>query len=365
MERSFKQTITIPASPRNDPRDVLMIDDSHSRRRSGPLRAFGGAALFAVVFLIVGWSGYWYVAQHMALQEFHVQLEKEARLGRVWSCDSLASGGYPLAVVLDCVGPKLRIDEGLASQTWSARRAFIHAQLYAPKLVEIDLSGPGNLRTDSAQASLNWTTLQISARGLPQRLERLSVEGRGMTADADGISANADSLHFQLKRTASAPMAPYTLTAGLAGISSPVLARTVGPGSPALFTLLGAVTQLDAAGSGHWTERMEAWRAAGGRISIAAMSLTRDDFAVQGEGTIGLDTIHRPEGKLAVRLRNAGPLLLALAEGSGKLQRNTIAGQLTAGILGRPGELKFDAAADNGALSVGPLRRILTLPPLY
>ena len=321
---------------------------------------------FSIVFLAVGWSAYWYIAQHLALREFDRQLEREAGFGRVWSCESVKSGGYPLAISLDCLAPRLRIEEGMNAQSWSAGRAIIHAQLYAPNLVEIDLTGPGQFSTDTTQVAVNWSELRTSARGLPARLDRLSIVGRDLKATlADRPLANVDALHFHLKRTAPAAMAPYSVEAGMAGLASPVLTGVLGAGSPALFTLLGGVTQLDAAGLGNWTERMEAWRASGGRISIVATNLARDDFAIQGEGVLGLDAQHRPEGRMAVRLRNAGPLLLALAEASGRLQRNTLAGQLTAGILGRPGELKFDAAGENGALSVGPLRRILALPPLY
>ncbi len=334
------------------------------RAGSRALRTAAAAVFFLIFFLAVGWSGYWYIAQQIALREFHLQLEREARYGRVWSCDSVKSGGYPLAVSLDCAAPKLRIEEGLGSQTWSAARAVIQAQLYTPNLVEIDLTGPGELVTDSAATSLKWSTLQISTRGLPQRLDRLSIIGRDLAAILpDRTPATAEALHFHLKRTAVGPMAPYSLTAGLAGLDSPLLSQAAGGG--ALFTLIGIVTQLDAAGIGQWADRLDAWRMAGGRLSISAISLTRGDFAVQGEGAAGLDQLHRIDGRIAVRLRNAGPLLLTMAERAGKLQRNTLAGQLTAGLLGRPGELKFDVAAENGALSVGPLRRLLQLPPLY
>jgi len=334
------------------------------RTGSRALRTAAAALFFLIVFLAVGWSGYWYIAQQIALREFHLQLEREARYGRVWSCDSVKSGGYPLAVSIDCTAPKLRIEEGLGSQTWSAARALIQAQLYTPNLVEIDLTGPGQLVTDSATTSLKWSALQIAARGLPQRLDRLSVVSRDLAAVfPDRTPATAEALHFHLKRTAVGPMAPYSLTAGLAGLDSPLLSQ--GAGGSALFTLLGMVTQIDAAGIGQWADRLESWRMAGGRLSISAISLTRGDFAVEGEGAAGLDQQHRIDGRIAVRLRNARPLLLTLAERSGKLQRNTLAGQLTAGVLGRPGELKFDVSAENGALSVGPLRRLLQLPPLY
>lgn len=333
--------------------------------KRGVLRGSVWAVCFAVLFLAVGWSAYWYIAQRMALREFHAQLNREAQFGRIWSCESVTSGGYPLAVVLDCLEPKLRIEEGAATQTFSAKRALIRAQLYMPKLVEIELSAPADLETPDTKASMDWSSLQISARGLPERLDRLSIVGRNVTARfADLPATTIETLHFHLKRTAPMHMAPYGVTAGLAGVNSPVLSAYLGPGGLALLTALGAVTQLDAANAGQWSDRMESWRAAGGRISIATLTLTRDDFALQAEGSLGLDQMHRPDGKLTINLRNAGPTLLAIFESAGKLQRNTIGGRLAASLLSR-GDLKLDASAESGALSIGPLRRAFPLPPLY
>lgn len=323
------------------------------------------AACFAVLFLALGWSAYWYVAQRMAMREFHAQLEREAQFGRIWSCESVTSGGFPLAVMLDCLEPRLRVEEGLETHNLSARRAVIQAQLYMPKLVEISLSTPASLETNGVKTSIDWSSFQISTRGLPDRLDRLSIVGRDLTVASDGLpTTTAETLHFHLKRTSAAFMAPYGVTAGLAGVNSPAFARYIGPGGRGLLTMLGAVTQLDAASAGHWIDRLESWRAAGGRISIAALSLTRDDFALQAEGALGLDLLHRPDGKVAVNLRNAGPALLAMFEGAGKLQRNTISGRIAAAVLSK-GDLRLDASAENGALSVGPLQRVLALPPLY
>lgn len=344
---------------------MAIANDRNVVPRRGIWRGGAWAACFAVLFLALGWSAYWYIAQHMALREFHAQLAREAQFGRIWSCESVTSGGYPLAVVLDCLEPKLRIEEGAATQTVSAKRALIHAQLYMPKLVEIELSAPAALETPDAKTSMDWSTLLISARGLPGRLDRLSIVGRNLSAKfVDLPPTTIETLHFHLKRTAPAHMAPYGVTAGLAGVNSPILSTYIGPGGPALLTALGAVTQFDSANAGQWTDRVESWRVAGGRISIAALSLARNDFALHAEGSLGLDQMHRPDGKLSVNLRNAGPTLLAIFETAGKLQRNTIGGRLAAGILSR-GDLKLDVSAEGGALSIGPLRRAFLLPPLY
>lgn len=342
-----------------------MRGDSNPPVKHNAWRGGLWAGCFAALFLAFGWSAYWYVAQHMAWREFHVQLEREAQFGRIWSCDSLTSGGYPFAIALDCLRPKLRTEEEATAIRVSAKRALIHARLYTPKLVEIELSAPASLEVNGTTASLDWSNLQISARGLPERLDRLSIVGRDLTATvADLPPSTVETLHFHLKRTAPTSFAPYSITAGLAGVNSSVLATYLGPRGPALLTALGAVSQLDAANVGQWAERAEAWRIAGGRISIAALSLTTGDFAAQAEGSIGLDQMHRPDGELSVNLRNAGPIVLAILESAGKVQRNTIGGRLAAGVLGK-GDLRLDMSAEGGALSIGPLRRAFPLPPLY
>lgn len=325
-------------------------------------RKFVWLALFSCAFLLCGWTVYWQIARSLAEGELHKQIEREARLGRVWTCDTLEFGGYPLAITLECDGPKLRIGDDLAS----AKRALVSARLYAPSLVNIDVSGPAEFHSEAARDSFDWKSLQISTRGLPRRLDRFSVISQGLNIRVLGsASAKIETVHLHLRRMSPVQMAPYALVVGLGGIDWPSLTQVIGPGNPALLTALGSVTQLDAANSGAWQERVELWSAAGGRVSIAALDLTRDDIALHAEGAGGIDQEHRPEGRYAVRVRNAGPALVALAENLGAFKRGTLAAQLAMGVLSRPGELKFDVVAENGMLSAGPLRRVLALPPLY
>lgn len=341
------------------------MSDPGSGRKPSALRSVLLLVGFACVFLAAGWSAYWYIAQNMALRELHVQLDREARRGRIWSCDAIQSGGYPLSISIDCLAPRLRIEDD-EPKSFMAKRAVIRAQLYAPTLVEIDLSGPASAKIEDEVSTFDWATLHIDLRGLPMRFDRLSVVGNNLAISVSGASpTKIETLHLHLKRTAPVAQAPFGLTLGLAGLEPPALTRFAGPGEPVLLTLLGTITQVDAAGVGHLSDRLEAWRAAGGRLAVTALNLARGDVSLQGDGLVGLDQRHRVEGKLGLRLRNAGPALLALAEAAGKLQRNSLSGQLAAGILARPGELKFDVSAENGSLSVGPLRRLLALPPLY
>lgn len=341
------------------------MPEQGTARKTSTLKSFIMLLGFACVFLAAGWSAYWYIAQNMALRELHVQLDREARRGRIWSCDSLRSGGYPLSVSIDCLAPRLRIEDD-GPKSFSAKRAVIRAQLYAPTLVAIDLSGPASARVDDDVTTLDWSSVRVDLRGLPMRFDRLSAVGSNVeVAWAGAPPTKVETLHVHLKRAAPVAQATFGLTLGLAGIESSALTKFGGPGEPALLTLLGTITQVDAAGVGHWSDRLEAWRAAGGRMAVTALNLARGDVSLQGEGLIGLDQRHRIEGKLGLRLRNAGPALLAVAEAAGKLQRNSLSGQLAAGILARPGEMKFDVSAENGSLSVGPLRRLFALPPLY
>ena len=333
-----------------------------ARDRSSYLRKLLWLAAFSSAFLICGWSVYWQVARNLAERELSNEIEREARFGRVWTCSKLEFRGYPLSITVDCAGPNLRVDDDLIS----AKRALITARLYAPTLVDIDVSGPAEFRSETTQGSFDWKSLQVSTRGLPRRLDRLSVIGQELTTRLpESAPTKIKTVHLHLRRTSPIQMAPYSLVVGLAGIDWEPLTQVIGRGNPALFTALGAVTQLDAANEGTWQERAERWSGAGGRVSITALDLTRDDFVLHAEGAAGIDRRHRPDGKLAMRVRNAGPALMALAESLGAFRRGTLAGQLALGLLNRPGELKFDVIAENGTLSAGPLRRVLTLPPLY
>lgn len=353
----------------------MATDDDRARTLDRParssgvarLRAGGSLFLFALLFLAAGWSAYWYVATRAAMRELRVQIDREARGGREWSCSRMTTGGYPMSVEIDCDSPTLRANVDGVALVVHAPRAVISAPLYTPKLVVIDLSGPLDYSYGSSRNRAEWKRLQLSSRGLPDRLDRLSIVGENVavrnTAGLLSVVVGAAQIHF--RKSSPASDAPYNLVVGLGGVKSDALDELTNSITPALFTLVSAISQVDKATTGSWPHRLERWSAAGGRLTIGLASLTKGPMAAQAEGAVGLDQRRRLDGKLDVRLRDAGRAAFALAKRARLVAPDSLTARLAAAFLDRAGETKFAVTFENGELSIGPLKRILVLPPVY
>ena len=334
---------------------------------TGIVRKILFSASFAVIFLAVGWSIYWYVASRLAASELQATLVREARDGRTWSCENLRSGGYPLSIDIECERLTVRAQTAGGDLVAHARGAMVRAPLYTPKRISIDVSSPGDVTAaDAIRMDLTWSAMQISTRGLPDRLDRLSVSGADATVrtSVDQAQTRIGAFQVNLRRAFGVAEPPLNYEISLAGIQSPLLDATIGGSDSALLAAVGSLTQTDKTAAGSLVERIEQWRAAGGRLTLAQFSLIKGSFAAQAEGALGLDQGHRMDGKIDLRVQNAGAPLANLAQriGLGALPLAALAGSLFGGA---GGETRFAVSFENGRLGLGPLKGIASLPPLY
>ena len=351
------------------------MPDKFPRPGANRLRTAAFLTAFACVFLAVGWSIFWFLAHRTALRELAHVIASERREGRDWSCGTMTSGGYPLAIEIDCDRPALKAAVDGATTTLALRRALVRAPLYTPKLVTVDLTGPAQVGfgATGASATVDWARLQLSSRGLPDRLDRLSIAGdRGVveTRGADGALSRVAITVFEahLRRASGAVGAPYNIAGSFAGVESPALDLATGSDMPAIIAVIGSVTQADKALVGPLAQKLDMWRMAGGRVAVNLLSLQKGPLAIQAEGALGLDQGRRPDGTLDLRLQNAAAPAMNLATRLGLVAPNSVGAGLLAALLGaaaRGGETRIGLAFENGALSVGPLKGVAPLSPLY
>ncbi len=333
------------------------------------VRSVAFLTLFAIAFLSLGWSAYWYAAHRMAIGELRGGLAFETREGRDWACSKLLTGGYPFSVDFDCDGLVVTARIGEKSVVARARRALVRAPLYTPKRVTIDLSDPADILVDGAPVRVNWSKLQLSARGLPDRLDRFSIAGADVAihlpADSADATATIAALLINLRHTPGADDLPLNFEASLAGIESPVLDSAAGGADRATFAAIGSVTHINKLAGGSLASRMDSWREAGGRVS-ANLSFVKGRIAAQAEGSAGLDQGRRLDGKFDLRMLNSGAPLADLARRFGV--RGPLA-SLVVGSLINPdkstGEARLAISFENGRLDLGSFKQIIALPPLY
>ncbi len=327
------------------------------------------SVLFAIVFLATGWSIFWYVAHRLALRELQETLGQEARAGRTWTCKSISSGGYPFSININCDGFSVTADAERGAIVAHARAASVRAPLHSLKRVTVNVESPADVEIPGVVplVGLEWKTLQFSARGLPDRLDRLSASGSDLSIRiGDAPTSQVALFQSNVRRAPGASDGAFNFEFSIGGIRSRILDLAIGGEQLALLAGVGSVTQVDRGAAGSLPERMERWRIVGGRAVVNQLTLLKGDFAIQAEGAIGLDPAHRPEGKIDLRIQNAADRISGLARNLGVA--GPIAGALLGGLLPmdrQTGELRLQASLDNGQLGIGPFKALVALPPLY
>lgn len=322
-----------------------------------------------------GWSGFWFYAARTTDSVLSGWIEREASHGRVWTCPERKTAGFPFRIEIACAKPTFAGPAGSRHVTGSLGQLRAYAQIYQPNLVLADIDGPLSIvQDDGLRVDFAWSRLRISLRGAPQTLSRLSIEGAGgaLTANIAGrplfeIQAGAFEAHVRQSPDRSDNAYDLALT----------LRRAVAPALDAFLNIPGT-TDVDFVGTanhlvfsptGDVAERLEIWRAGGGRLEPTSLDIRKGNLRLRLAGGVGLDAAHRPEGKLTLEGEGLQPLFKRF----GVNLDMVAAGNLLDGLLGgkpksngdtRQG-LRLPLTLDRGRLAVGPLRTPIALPPLY
>ncbi len=337
-------------------------------RSAGAWRKFGYAIAFFAGFLTIGWSIYWYVAHRLALGELEATLSREAGFGRTWSCGAMTSGGYPFSVEIDCDRFSVAARSQDRSITAQARRAVVRAPLYMPKRVYIQVHSPAEVSIDDARVDLDWRSLQVSARGLPGRWDRLSVAGAdgAIRLNGNATPTRIAALQSNLRRPAHASDGILSYEISVAGIQSAIIDILLGGAEPAVVASIGSITQFDRALTSPPGDRLDQWRSAGGRLNVSQFSLQKGRFGLQADGGVGLDQTRRLDGRLELRAQNAADVIAGLGRQSGSFGLPLVGLLLRTFLTDREtGETRLAVSFENGRVGIGPMKSLMTLPPLY
>jgi hypothetical protein len=344
----------------------------------GPVARRRRLALFlpltALAFLAAGWTIFWFVARAKAETALNQWIAREETQGRKWTCGDRQIGGYPLNIEIAC--DLLAFSGDFAGKPTLARlkRAVVVAQLSTSRRINIEMTGPFEAERGDRRAELDWSSLKFYVRGLPERVERLTLSSRELRATlfsptVAAFEGSIAGIHSSFRRDAHGAGAQATLDLTFVGVQSADLDRIAGGDTtPAALTWVATVSQFDKTTRGTWLERLELWRAAGGRLQLGLLAVQKGAASIQADGSLGLDQSHRLDGKIDMRLRSAGRMALNLGAYAGLLQPDAVTTQILATVLGRAGanaETRLDLSFLNGALGVGPLKGLVALPPFY
>ena len=316
-----------------------MPDPSPSPQPKRPRRFWLFAPYVALLVAALGWSAYWWAASARLQRAVLDQAKALQAQGAVAQWSSLKVGGYPFRLRVTLIGPKLADSSGWGL---SATRLEAQALAYAPdRWVFAAPEGVIVSRPGQGDISVSGKAIRASISAIGSAQPRYAFEGDSLTlAPAAGAQAPAfaaiDRLELDMQP------GPNDQAAFLVRIDGGTLRPEAGlaklaSGKPFSLYWDARLTRTSALKGSNWPGALQAWRNAGGSITVADAKLGIGGLTLQGQGgPLSVDPDGRLKGELPLKLD------------ASQIANNALIGAL--GLLG-PVPLRFQ----DGRASIGPI----------
>jgi hypothetical protein len=341
---------------------------------SGPILTI--AALLATA--IVGWSLFWFIASRKADATFTAWIEREAQAGRSWICPERRISGYPLDIEISCANALFQGEILGRKFTGSLRGIRASTPLLRSEALVAELEPPFVAKTSDGaiDAALHWGSLGLELVGRSDALSRVSLIGeqvtlQGAVGDLDQLSGSATNFLAYVVLPPGRQDYAYDFRLAVNDAAFPALDTRFGLQPPVSVTFGGTATQINYANAGKLEDRVEGWRAAGGKIDLKTLRLKSGSSTFEAHGGLDLDAEHRVRGDLDAVISGLEPVLRQLGVDPGIIT----AGSLVTNLLGQRarGETEGSSGARlplpvsiaDGWLSIGPIRTQVHFSPLY
>lgn len=356
----------------------------------------------AVVIVVAGWAGFWFYAADRAKGAIAGWLEREARVGRIYSCGSQKLGGFPFRIEVRCANAGLELRNAQPAVSMNMGDVLIAAQIYQPTLLIGEWSAPLSISEQGQPPKMaaTWTLMQTSVRGRPRAPERISI-----VVDNPKLERFAGSVPERMGAAKHAEIHARMASGSLRDrpvIDIALNARELS--AAGIYPLIGQPTDADVdltlrgmkdLSPKTWPERFREIQEAGGKIEVKTARIAQADWLATGSGALGLSASGRLQGEIRVtvagldkllqqigvdylarpgggsdKLNSAFNALDKIAPGLGGLARERAAPALAAGaaMLGQPTELEGRKAValplrfDDGKVYLGPMKIGETAP---
>jgi hypothetical protein len=320
-----------------------MPDPSASSQPPRPVKRPNRFWLFApyaaLLVVALAWSAYWWAAsarlQHV-VETCAKGLQKQGYEAR-WS--SIKVDGYPFRLRLVLTGPRLADSAGWG---FSATRLEAMALAYAPD--RWVLAAPQSLifsRPGKGDVAVSGKALRASMSAIGSPQPRFAFEGDALTlAPAQGSTpppfAAIDRLELDMQPGPNDQAAFYIKLDGGTLRPEAGLAR-MAAGKPFSLVWDARLTRVSTLHGSNWPAGVQAWREAGGSMTVAGAALGLGGVTLKGQGgPMSVD----PDG----RLKGEVPL---------KLDAGQVSNQATLQALGLLGPVPL--SFQDGRASIGPI----------
>jgi hypothetical protein len=290
-----------------------------SRRRTWPI----AIPFILVVLLGLGWSGVWYYAATKAESTIAGWREREAQVGRIYTCGSQSIGGYPFRIEVRCSDPGAELQRLQPPLTLKAKDLVAAAQIYQPTLLISEITGPLAFGESGKPPGMiaNWTLAQTSVRGLPSDPERVSIVLDNASFDRVGatqepvVRAKRIETHGRMASGSAHNNPVLDLALRLAGASAPTLHPVLA--QPLDGEITATLRGLKDFRPKPWPDRFREIQAAGGQIDVTNLRLQQGESVAVGSGTLGLSATGGLNGQLQVTVAGLDGLLQKLGVDGG------------------------------------------------
>jgi hypothetical protein len=361
--------------------------------------------LIVIALLVIGaglWAALWHYGAGVAENTIDGWKAREAASGRVYTCASLAVGGFPFGLTVRCDNAGAELKSNEPPLAVKAKDMLVSASIWRPTVLTTEFGSPLMLSAPGQPPALRaqWRHAEARLHGLPTSPESAEIRIEGPVLDR---TAGGDSVFKAERFDLDGRMVSGTMTDHPVIELVLTLAQAAAPAwHPAAAIPLDAditavVRGLTDLSPKPWPARLRAFQAAGGRIDITKARVQQHDTLTVAEGTLGLSPAGRLNGELRLTIANLEALLPTLGldrmlsqeqasprlneafgrldrimPGLGNLARQNVGPALIAGInaMGQPTQLegrravKLPLRFDDGLVSLGPLK-IGMVPPLF
>jgi hypothetical protein len=340
---------------------------------AGKRNRLGWALLGLVGFFALAWTVLWNLAAGQSEKTVEAWIMREKSFGRIWFCPERTIGGFPFAIDMECTRP--RFDGIIFGRHFTGGLGGFRATavVFHPTVVTAWLGAPFAVSAEDENAHLDlaWSDLRIVLDGLPQQIWHVTIHAEklswhGTSQELGPLAGNAERLTGEAANHATDRAYDFDVAVDAARL--PEIDRLLGADLPADVVARGTVTQAGFDPALTLPQNMDNWRAAGGRVDFAELDLTHGPTKFTAHGSLGVDALHRVEGRLDTKSYGVAPLLIRLGVNPALVS----AGALLSGLLSGTSSSRADPDAlvlpidfEDGYLSIGPAQTSIRLPALY
>jgi len=338
-------------------------------------------SLFVIVpaIAVLAWAGGWFAASSLSDKYINAWIEREKSNGRFWSCKDRVVQGFPLEFRIVCNNPTVASQMRGGRQNLQLQKMEMVYSPLTPRTAKVLFSGPARYEDQTASTALiaSWDRLEAdlhypwpSQPRANARTKNFAVRSVSGTSEETLLTAQDVALALH---TSSNANQQRTLSIALTseGVSARALDEVMGNSQPVKLNTVFDVAQFERLLRGDPRARLEAWRDAGGSLTISELKANKGNLALEAEGRLGLDNLRRPAGNLNLRAAGLTSLMQRLGLPGGNATRGGLLGSLVRRPAGQPETsdqpgrfVPLPLVLRDGAVWLGPIKSPIALRPL-